>query len=77
MNATSNVAENTTNTTDSEEPYPQICNRTCNVKYTGIKCSKCKLHYFRTASQECESCDVLSTEPEEAKRLYAIMALPV
>lgn len=67
------AAGNTTNVTAEEDPYPQICNRTCNIGYTGIKCSRCKPHYFRTASQECQSCDVLSTDPEEAKALYGMI----
>jgi hypothetical protein len=74
MNATTKASDNSTNVTAAEEDaLPQICNRTCNIGYTGIKCSRCKPHYFRTASQECQSCDVLSTDPDEAKGLYATM----
>jgi hypothetical protein len=71
MNAT---VDNSTNVTIPEEPLPQICNRTCNIGYTGIKCAKCQPFYFRTAAQECQSCAALGSGPEEAKGLYAVMA---
>ena len=71
MNATGK--ENVTNTTEAEMPWPQICNRTCNIGYGGVKCAKCELGYFRTASQECKSCDMLGGNPEEAKALYSLI----